>query len=141
MKTLDTTAAVGAVLDYAKDPMAETRVVDEILPGQWVRQGDVYLVRTERREGWKETRNRQLAPGTTMGSRHTVDDSVTVLANPEGAKVERTAPGTFRCRGPQVVSADRFTVSHPEHADFSLPAGIYDVCFQVDPQTLQRVQD
>lgn len=131
---------VGAVRSFAESPLKETRVVDAMEIDDWVRQGDVYLVRIARADDWKETKNRQLAIGTTIGSRHTVDDSVTVLANPTNGQVMREGVKTV-CRGPQVVSNDRFTVGHPEHADISLPGGTYQVQFQVDPQSLQRVKD
>ena len=132
---------VGEVLDFAKDPLKETRVVDSIEIGQFVRQGDVYIQRVGSAGDWKATENRQLVPGTTMGSRHTVDASVTVLANPNGAKVERIERNKARCLGPQLLSKDRFTVSHPEHADMSLPGGIYQCYFQVDSQSMKRVED
>jgi hypothetical protein len=143
MPATEVAQVVGEVRDFAQDPLKETRVIDSVEVGQHVRQGDVYIQRVAAPAAWKETKNRQLAPGTTMGSRHTVDESVKVLANPAGAKVERTTDNRFpfRCNGPQIVSEDRFTVSHPEHADFSLPAGTYQVSFQCDPQSMQRVQD
>lgn len=136
-----TTESINAVREYAISPFKEIRVVDGIKEGEFVRQGDVYLVCIDKAAGWKATKNRQLAPGTTQGSRHTVDASVMVLANPNGAQIVRVARNRARCFGPQVVSKDRFTVSHPEHADISLPAGTYQVMFQVDPQSMQRVRD
>jgi len=141
VKTIDTKQAIDKVLDFAKNPLGETRVVDAMEIGEFVRQGDVYLVKIEEAAAWKPTKNRQLAPGTTMGSRHTVDQSVTVLANPAGATVERLARNRARCLGCQIISKDRFTVGHPEHADMSLPEGTYQVMFQVDPASMQRVQD
>lgn len=138
MKTIE---SINAVRNYALSPFKETRVIDGMKVGEFVRQGDVYLVKIDTPANWKETKNRQLAPGTTMGSRHTVDPSVKVLANPQGATVERVGRNRARCLGPQIISKDRFTVGHPEHADMSLPEGNYQVMFQVDPQSLQRVQD
>jgi len=132
---------VGEVLDFAKDPLKETRVIDSISIGQHVRQGDVYIQRIASVNDWKTTENRQLAPGTTMGSRHTVDGSVVVLANPNGAQVERITRNKARCLGPQLLSKDRFTIAHPEHADMSLPGGTYQCYFQVDSQSMKRVED
>jgi len=138
MKTID---AIHAVIDHAKSPLKEARVIDSIEVGQFVRQGDVYIQRIAKADNWKATLNRQLAPGTTLGSRHTVDSSVTVLANPRGARVERLGNDRARCLGPQLISESRFTVSHPEHADMSLPGGCYQIMFQVDSQSMQRVKD
>ena len=138
----ETIEQVSSVRRFAESPLKDTRVVDEIEIGQWVRQGDVYLTRIAAPSEWKETKNRQLAIGTTIGSRHTVDGSVTVLANPENGRVVRSnIRGRAKCFGPQVLSPDRFTVEHPEHADISLPGGCYQVQFQVDPASMQRVQD
>jgi hypothetical protein len=137
MNTIET---VSEVVNYAKCPFKDTRVIDAINVGQWIRQGDVYLERIGSPSDWAETPNRQLAIGTTNGSRHTVFDNVTVLKNPENGVVKKTSTGAV-CMGPQVVSKERFTVSHPEHADFSLPAGCYQVRFQVDARSYQRVQD
>ena len=131
------------VIAHAKSPLKDTRVVEAIKTGQWARQGDVYIVAIDPAEveNWKPTDNRQLAHGETAGSRHTVDSSVTVLANPGGYTTQVISRGVARLLGPQIQAKDRFTVSHPEHADISLPAGNYQVCFQCDPQTQKRVQD
>lgn len=137
---MNTVEIVSEVVNYAKSPLKEIRVVEDIAIGQWVRQGDVYMECIQSPSGWKETSNRQLAIGTTNGSRHTVFDNVTVLKNPENGVVKKTSTGAI-CMGPQVVNEERFTVSHPEHADMSLPAGCYQVRFQVDARSYQRVQD
>lgn len=139
---LDVKEKVLEIRSYAESPLKEARVVDEMALGEWIRQGDVNVVRIEAPAKWRETLNRQLAIGTTIGSRHTVDESVTVLENPENGVVKRSSGlSTAVCLGPQIVSKDRFTISHPEHADFSLPPGCYQVQFQTDPSTQQRVQD
>ena len=140
MKTIETTV-IDQVIDHAKSPFKESRTVDTIDIGQFARQGDVYLVKIDSIKFLKTTDNRQLAPGSTLGSRHTVDGSVSVFVNPYGAQVERINEAKFRCVGPQIESKDRFTVSHPEHADISLPAGCYQVMFQVDAANQRRVAD
>jgi hypothetical protein len=44
--------------------------------------------------------------------------------------------------GPLVVSKDRFELTHPEHAHFSLPAGTYQVIYQGDWQgQMNRARD
>ena len=117
------------------NPLRETRVIDEIGVGQWCRQGDLYVERVGEAGGGTLTANRQLAPGTTQGSRHTVDASVKVYSATD-ARVRDN-----RLLGPVVESDTRFTISHPEHAEFSLPAGIYQISYQVDWKTQERVKD
>jgi hypothetical protein len=43
--------------------------------------------------------------------------------------------------GPMFRLFSRGTVTHPEHAHISLPAGTYQVTHQMDARTLQRVRD
>ena len=60
-------------------PMPEVRFVDKMETGQFARQGDLYLVKIEAvPQGLKKTSNRQLAPGATQGSRHTVGFGATI---------------------------------------------------------------
>ena len=130
---------------YAASPLGDTRTVEEIAVGQFARQGDVYLLRVESvPAGAKPCADRQLAPGTTQGSRHTVTDEVDVY-RPQGfGTVERLGTRenvAARSVGHVLESKERFTVSHPEHADISLPAGTYQVYHQVDCRTLERVRD
>lgn len=135
--------ATQAVREFAACALKDTIVVEGLANGEGGRQGDIYIVRIEapNRE-WKETKNRQLAIGTTAGSQHTVDESVKVLQNPQnGVVLKASGLSKAVCLGPQLCSEDRFTVSHPEHADVSLPAGTYEVSFQMDPSTQQRVQE
>ena len=76
-----------------------------------------------------------------MGSRHTVGASVKVWSNPSGHSVVRLSNATSVLVGPQIESEDRFTIEHPEHADFSLPGGKYQICYQFDAASMKRVQD
>jgi hypothetical protein len=142
IQTLD---SLSEVREFAESPVKDTRTIEQMGVGEWVRQGDVYIERiNEANPGWKQTNNRQLAIGTTMGSRHVIDRAhdVVVLVGPNNGKVARNSGlSTAVCIGPQIVAEARFVVSHPEHADFDLPAGTYQVRFQVDPQSQQRVQD
>lgn len=118
--------------------VAEVRTVETISQGQAVRQGDVYIHRVadEFPHGGK-AKSRQLAVGNTMGSRHVAEGPVEVY---EGA-----IPPVW-CRewtflGPCLVAQGRFTVTHPEHAHVSLPAGTYQVTHQMDARTGARVCD
>lgn len=138
-KTIET--SLDAIKEASANPLGDNRHVDEIEVGQFVRQGDVYIVRIEAVcASNKPTANRQLAPGSTLGSRHTVDDAVEVL-EPLVMMQRIESKRGLAFRGPQIKSDTRFTVSHPEHADISLPAGCYEVQFQSDWATQNRARD
>lgn len=124
--------------DAAAKVSTEVRFIQSIEVGKIVRQGDIYIhaVQASHPKGAK-AQSRQLAIGTTNGSRHMAESPSEVF---EGT----TAPewcqrGTFL--GPVVTAKERFTVSHPEHAHVSLPPGTYQICHQLDAATLQRVRD
>lgn len=141
MKTITLENTLSQVREFATSPLGDVRTVDAIAVGQFVRQGDLYIRRIKApTTGWKETQNRQLAPGSTQGSRHTVSESVRVLVSPTPMQRRSTERG-LAFEGPQLVSKDRFTVSHPEHADISLPGGCYEVLYQSDFQSQQRAKD
>ena len=131
-------------------PKQDKRIIKSMKAGQMVRQGDIYLINVT---GLKQTKvfqnvevkfdgfitklandknGHQLVPGSTMGSRHIVDNTVSVHVNP-------TNPSSLV--GPLITAKDAFTVSHPEHAHFELPAGDYLVCYQLNAKTQQRVKD
>lgn len=138
----DVTTHVKGVLEFAESATSEDRYIEEMKVGQYVRQGDLYIQMVASADpAWKPTKNRQLALGATQGSRHTVADSITVMANPKNGEVEILAEGKFRCLGPQIVAETRFSVDHPEHGNMSLPPGCYQVGFQVDGRTQSRVRD
>lgn len=118
--------------------VAETRVVKTIDVGQVVRQGDIYVhrVAAAHKRGRALT-DRQLAVGATQGSRHVAEAPARVF---EGTTApEWCQPGALL--GPCVVARRRLTISHPEHAHLSLPAGTYQVTHQRDARTGGRVQD
>lgn len=108
------------------------------------RQGDVYFTRVvDAHPRGKELGTRQVAVGTTVGSRHVVEGAVKVF---EGRALPKgfTAPSwttQAELLGPVVVADEPFALTHPEHAHHRLPAGTYQVTYQADYSTRQRVQD
>lgn len=120
----------------AEKSLPKLRHIEEIEVGQAIRQGDIYVTRLERapKRNGGVTGERQLAPGTSRGSRHCVAGKVTVYLPSED---------DGRLTGPLVDAHDRFTVTHPEHAHFSLPAGFYRVTYQRDfnVREVSRVYD
>ena len=142
MKTMTIEKAYNEIKTYAANPLGDMRVLDEIPVGYHVRQGDVYVERLESfdKSQYHVTGNRQLAPGATRGSRHTVSDSVTVWEPNVKTEVVWQNNG-FTMLGPVVESKERFTIAHPDHADFSVPGGCYQISYQIDPVTMKRVLD
>lgn len=126
-------------------PDTELRICRRAEIGKTViHQGDVYLHRVaDEHPRGKELGTRQVAVGTTVGSRHVVEGAVEVF---EGTKLPRGVKAPDWCQvsdllGPVVVAKEAFTLTHPEHAHHRLPAGTWQVTYQADYSTRQRVQD
>lgn len=115
------------------------RTIESMKVSEVVRQGDLYVERIARlpKSRGPKTANRQLAIGETQGSRHVAEGDVTVYA---------TAKDADALTGPVIVARERWTLTHPEHGHFSLPAGKYRTRYQRDyarerAEELRRVQD
>lgn len=104
------------------------------------RQGDIYLhMVTKDHPRGKRIKNRQLAIGTTQGSRHIIEgDDVEVY---EGTTLPNYVKDRRTPLGPCFVIKRRETNTHPEHAHSSLPAGTYQVTHQMDARTWRRTLD
>lgn len=142
MKTLTPIEAHEKIVAAGKINTPETRVVKAIETGEWVRQGDIMVVRIPTiTKGWHTTTERQLAPGTTQGSRHVAVGKVTVFRSPDARPIERCPDGRIRLLGPQITAPGRLIIEHPEHAHMDLPPGDYQVSFQTDIRTQNAVRD
>lgn len=120
--------------------LQDTRFLDTIEVGEFARQGDLYIERIKTMpKGCKLTTDKQLAPGTTQGSRHVVEGAE-VMRHPQQGQIERRGAKHY-CYGPVIEAKDYATVTHPEHAHISIPAGIYQISYQVDTQQMRRVAD
>ena len=108
------------VRDYRKMPI-----------GRIAHQGDVYLRRCAKvPKGFTvPTKDLQLAPGTTQGSRHIITAGPRVLTNPGN---------TDALLGPVIVAEKEFTLTHPEHAHCLMGPGVYEVEFQKDEAEAER---
>lgn len=140
--TITTPAEAHAKIAAAAErPLSDVRHVAKIKVGQFIRQGDIYLTRIAKRApNWQPTGNRQLAPGTSPGSRHVVGAGPRLFVSPEA--IPREVKGrTVRLLGPQVEADKSFALEHPEHAHFELPAGTYQVSFQLDYAQQSAVRD
>lgn len=142
MKTekIDTLTAIRKVQESAKH-MPKVRAVD-LKIGEVARQGDIYIERIAKIEGRGEVlKSRQLAPGTSKGSRHIVDESPDVL-------VVQSAPSLRNHQafqvGPAIEAKGPVCIMHPEHAWIRL-LGVgkrfYQVFFQADWARKERTRD
>jgi len=106
--------------------------------GDVVRQGDLYLVCIDKLpENGTPTKNRQLVPGTTQGSRHTVSGDVNIVE-----KVNYKDRHPTLC-GPAFECVSDVTVEHPEHGHKVLPSGTTWHCVyqQAYADEVRRVKD
>lgn len=109
----------------------ENRVVN---PGEPPRQGDVYIREIDQiPPGCKETKDRQLAPGNTKGSRHTAEGNVRLWVREDATPLQ----------GPIIEALEPWRNGHPEHCNYAMPPGIYEVGYQRDleQEEVRRVQD
>jgi hypothetical protein len=114
----------------------ETAAIGTVSPGDVIRQGDIYIVAIrELPKLSKPIKDRQLAPGTTPGSRHVLvgdcevyeADKAEVMA--ELFKVVRGVEiAGEQLIGPVFKTIGQVEVDHPEHGNRVLPAG---ECFAV----------
>lgn len=119
---LDCNAEIEAA---AKKADATTRTIRTFPVGKHVRQGDVYLVRVDdKTPRGKERGSRQVAVGTTVGSRHIAEGELKVYEPVGFQRFEREFVG------PLVVADEPWTLTHPEHAHVKAPAGTYQVVYQ-----------
>jgi hypothetical protein len=111
--------------------------VDKISVGEYVRQGDIYITRVSDSHGCGPIlKSFQLAKGESTGSRHLAEGPVTLYRPAVTGNRLKDA-----LAGPVVVATDRWTCAHPEHADMGLPAGTYQVSYQLDHASQQAVRD
>lgn len=114
----------------------EEQRITNVELGDDVRQGDIYLTRLESvPTGAKPIKFRkQLAPGNTQGSRHTIRSS-------RGVKMYEVGNAS-PLDGPIIESKGNLAIDHPEHGNLILPPGIYATTYQrAFAAELRRVAD
>lgn len=106
--------------------------------GDVVRQGDLYLVCIDEAFG-QQTKDRQLAPGTTQGSRHVISGNCTIVA--KYSKAIGSVP--LELIGPAFRCVEDCRLEHPEHGHKILPSGTsWAVVYQrAYADEIRRVQD
>ena len=123
--------------------LPEVRVIEGMQVGQVVRQGDIYVERVAAIEGkGKAVLSRQLAPGTSKGSRHIVDESPSVTLWESKPTLDGKA--AFQV-GAAIEAKGDFSITHPEHAFIKFVVGkvtqFFQVYFQADFARKERAQD
>lgn len=139
-----TTAVAIERIKQSARSMQEVRVVS-LKIGEVARQGDIYLERVKSIEViGKPIESRQLAPGTTKGSRHIVaeSDGVTIWKSDptlNGKAAFQVGPA-IECR-----AGSDLIVTHPEHAWIKISADnvmqFFQVFFQADYARKERARD
>lgn len=111
----------------AKVNHKETRVIREIPVGKAVRQGDLYVRRIDKVPSnyTVETHKLQLVSGSTKGAQHFVEKTPSMKLFVDPSNKDALA-------GPCIISREEVHIRHPEHANFKLPAGIYQITYQRD---------
>lgn len=112
-------------------------------PGDVVRQGDLYLVCLESPTKGEVIKDRQLAPGTTQGSRHIVEGDCIIRQGDVNAVRVLHSSVPEELIGPSIECKGDCPVTHPEHGDRVLPAGSnWGVVYQRQfAEEIRRVQD
>jgi hypothetical protein len=138
VKTLTAERAFQQVQETAeKVKNDETAVIGTMSAGDCLRQGDLFIVCLKSLPAKRmPTKNRQLAPGTSQGSRHVLAGDCEIFeADKEqcmAAVREALAPASVELHavlmGPVFRTIGETTVEHPEHGWRVLPAG---ECFAV----------
>lgn len=139
------------IIDAAIDALTDIRVwPDDIAVGCGGDQGDLLMWRITDAEFeameivTDVPHTLQLAPGTSQGSRHTVCTDYVEVRKPKNFGMFNGARG-IKPKGHIIGYALRFKarsrISHPEHADHSIPAICIQTAGQVDSKTLAWVKD
>ena len=142
MKTENKTIEAINRIKASARSMPEVRVVS-LKIGEVARQGDIYIERVQAIEGkGAPAKTRQLAPGTSKGSRHIVAESEAVTI--WESKPDLGGKAAFQV-GPAIECKGDLTVTHPEHAWIKIAVGkvtqFFQVIFQADYARKERARD
>lgn len=129
---------------------AKTEVVGTASVGDVVRQGDLYMICLKEVPDSTPSKDRQLAPGTSQGSRHVASGRCTIrLVSDRNAlaqlinRLVKSANVPPELIGPVIHCKSATTITHPEHGHKVLPAdSTWAVVYQRDhAEEVRRVQD
>lgn len=138
MKTLTAEKELTRIQTHAeKIRNDEAHEIATASPGDMWAQGDIGIVCLASLPAGsvlEKKPSRQLAPGTTQGSRHCIADMSNV-------RLHRLADPT-PLDGPVIEAPQGCAIEHPEHGNVTLPPGVYGVIYQrAYADELRRVQD
>ena len=141
-QTVNIEAAIKQIHGAAKY-LPEVRVITAMKIGEVARQGDIYIERIPAIAAkGNPVKSRQLAPGTTKGSRHIVDESPSVTLWESKPRLDNKE--AFQV-GPAIEAKGDFSITHPEHARIKFVVGkvthYFQVWFQADFVRKERAQD
>jgi len=136
-------------------PSQEVRDHRSMRIGATGHQGDVYIHRISAiPKAWDVlvTEHRQVALGSTIGSRHIAEGakikvywprSIDQAVNecPITGFVQRLGRGAGFCLGPVIHAEEGWTLTHPEHAHHEFPSGLFMTTYQLDIVNMRQVQD
>lgn len=136
----------------AEVPNREVRDVrGKMVRGAVVRQGDVYFLACDgrlfnkRQPRADQDRNLAKAAEGTSGHAHTLVgdavlfDAIALDKLTQGTNGDPLGQGVLL--GPAFRAQEDVRVTHEEHSEVILPAGYYQVLFQLDPIRAQRSAD
>lgn len=114
-----------------------------------VRQGDLYLVCLPKLVSGEETKDRQLAPGTTQGSRHIAAGNCVITIPRDPSDIASSINYYLKSDvaseliGPVIECKGDVEITHPEHGNKILPKGTtWAVVYQrAYAEEVRRVQD
>lgn len=152
------------IKDHAKSTRRNRDYSDrEYKPGEGIRQGDVYLffIRdVSRQEQHKElTELFQPDSQSWLTSSDPGSTKDHIIKVPEHGDIKaitlhrtyrmpleleehvRFMQGNIPLLGPTVRAREPFVLTHKKHDNFTLPAGMWQLVFQLDPRTRRRVID
>lgn len=148
-KTMTATKAYNEVAAKAEQIKNGEPAFVPIESGSVLRQGDLYVTcLSEPLRKIKAWPGRQLAIGTTQGSRHIAEgdcDIYEIDAGEAAKALTRLVPATKNHRqffGPAIHARGPVTITHPEHGHRTLPPGDYLITYQrVWANEIRRVAD
>lgn len=146
-KTKTALKALEEIQAAADTASMEVRDVGELKIGQVIHQGDVYLHRVpaEHPKG-KLLGTRQIAVGTSVGSRHVVEGAEVEVYEgkqyPEGFKEPEGCQPNALLGPVVVVKGGTMTLTHPEHAHHCVTGEqTFQTTYQFDARTMRQVAD
>jgi len=111
----------------------------------------MHFVGEDHPHGKEKWGSRQVAVGDTVGARHVATGEVEVFQGttlPKWVEDRLLAISGFSLDllkrailGPVVIAKERWTMDHPEHPNHECPPGRWQITYQLDWATKQRVRD